>query len=80
VGPPEKLAIRGSLASIFSIFSVIIGWYVEPIFVDFTQSQRILLMFIRSLVSNGSIELKSIRLDNLEAFKIQRNLTPIFIS
>jgi hypothetical protein len=60
------------------IFSVILSWYVEAIFAVSTRSKRILLMFIRSLVSNDQIELKSIRLEKVEAFKIQRNLTPIF--
>ena len=52
------------------VFSVnIISWYVEAIFAVSTRSKRILLMFIRSLVSNDRIELKSIRLEKVEAFK-----------
>jgi hypothetical protein len=78
VRPLEKLAIGGSLTSIFPIFSVIIWWYVEAIFAVFTCSKLILLMFICSLVSNDQIELKSISLDYLEAIKIHRNLTLIF--
>jgi hypothetical protein len=60
------------------VFSVILSWYVEAIFAVSTRSKRILLMFIRSLVSNDRIELKSIRLEKVEAFKIQHNLTRLF--